>query len=382
MDFTPTEEQRLIQSAVTEFADREVAPIADQIEEEMHFPVELIPRMAEMGLMGMQVPQEYGGAALDSVSYAMAIEALARVSASVAIIVSVHNSLVLYPFLKFGNEEQKRRYIPDMVRGKRLGAYCITEATAGSDVSNESSTGIREGDHYVLNGEKLYITNGDKADVFFVMIRTSPEKGSRSLTAFIIERGTPGFEISPPEKKMGLNASGTVSIRLNECRVPASNVLGGEGMGMRIALSTLDGGRIGVAAQSVGIAQGAFEAALSYAKQREQFGKKISEFQGIQWMLADMATGIEAARLLLYRAASLKDSGADYSKEASMAKLFASETAAMVVDRALQIHGGLGYIRGTPVERFYRDARVTRIYEGTSEIQRLVIARHLLGRSQ
>jgi butyryl-CoA dehydrogenase len=378
MDFNPTEGQRLIASTVREFAEKEVAPIANDIEEEMHFPVELIPKMAELGLMGMQVPEEYGGAGLDTVSYAMAIEELARVSASVAIIVSVHNSLVLYPFLRFGNEEQKRRYIPDMVRGKLLGAYCITEATAGSDVSNESSLGVRKGNHYILNGEKLYITNGEKADVFFVMIRTSPGQGSRSLTAFIIERGTPGFEISKPEKKMGLNASGTVAIKLNNCVVPAENVLGEEGMGMRIALSTLDGGRIGVAAQSVGIAQGAFEAALSYSKQREQFGKKICEFQAIQWMLADMATGIEASRLLLYRAASLRDSGSNYSQAASMAKLFASETAAMVVDKALQIHGGLGYIRGTPVERFYRDARVTRIYEGTSEIQRLVIARNLL----
>jgi len=378
MDFNPTEGQRLIASTVREFAEKEVAPIANDIEEEMHFPVELIPKMAELGLMGMQVPEEYGGAGLDTVSYAMAIEELARVSASVAIIVSVHNSLVLYPFLRFGNEEQKRRYIPDMVRGKLLGAYCITEATAGSDVSNESSLGVRKGNHYILNGEKLYITNGEKADVFFVMIRTFPGQGSRSLTAFIIERGTPGFEISKPEKKMGLNASGTVAIKLNNCVVPAENVLGEEGMGMRIALSTLDGGRIGVAAQSVGIAQGAFEAALSYSKQREQFGKKICEFQAIQWMLADMATGIEASRLLLYRAASLRDSGSNYSQAASMAKLFASETAAMVVDKALQIHGGLGYIRGTPVERFYRDARVTRIYEGTSEIQRLVIARNLL----
>jgi len=378
MEFNPTEGQRLIASTVREFAEKEVAPIANDIEEEMHFPVELIPKMAELGLMGMQVPEEYGGAGLDTVSYAMAIEELARVSASVAIIVSVHNSLVLYPFLRFGNEEQKRRYIPDMVRGKLLGAYCITEATAGSDVSNESSLGVRKGNHYILNGEKLYITNGEKADVFFVMIRTSPGQGSRSLTAFIIERGTPGFEISKPEKKMGLNASGTVAIKLNNCVVPAENVLGEEGMGMRIALSTLDGGRIGVAAQSVGIAQGAFEAALSYSKQREQFGKKICEFQAIQWMLADMATGIEASRLLLYRAASLRDIGSNYSQAASMAKLFASETAAMVVDKALQIHGGLGYIRGTPVERFYRDARVTRIYEGTSEIQRLVIARNLL----
>lgn len=378
MDFNPTEEQMLIASTVREFAEKEVGPIASEIEEEMRFPVELLPRMAAIGLMGMQVPEKYGGGELGSVSYAMAIEELARVSASVAIIVSVHNSLVLHPMLIFGSDAQKTRYIPDMVEGRKLGAYCITEATAGSDVSNESSLGVREGDRYVLNGEKLFITNGDKADVFFVMVRTSPGKGSRSLSAFLIERGTKGFNISEPLKKMGLNASGTVSIKLDNCAVPADSMLGKEGDGMKIALSTLDGGRIGVGAQSLGIAQGAYEAALEYAKQREQFGRKISEFQGIQWMLADMATSIEASRLMLYRAAFLRDQGKDYSLAASMAKLFASETAASVADRAVQIHGGIGYIRGTPVERYYRDARITRIYEGTSEIQRLVISRRLL----
>lgn len=378
MDFNPNEEQKLIASTIREFAEKEIRPIASDIEEEMRFPVELLPRMGEVGLMGMQVPEKYGGGEIGTVSYAMAIEELARVSASVSIIVSVHNSLVLYPMLKFGNDSQKDRYIPDMVRGKKLGAYCITEGTAGSDVSNESSLGVRDGDDYVLNGEKLFITNGDKADVFFVMIRTSPGKGSKSLSAFIIERGTKGFNISEPLKKMGLNASGTVSIKLDDCRVPADNMLGREGEGMKIALSTLDGGRIGVGAQSLGIAQGAFEAALDYSRQREQFGKKISEFQGIQWMLADMATNIEAARVMLYRAAFFRDEGKNYSLAASMAKLFASETAAMVADRAVQIHGGIGYIRGTPVERFYRDARITRIYEGTSEIQRHVISRTLL----
>ncbi len=378
MKFNATEEQKLISSTVREFAEKEVRPIASDIEEEMRFPVELLPRMASLGLMGMQVPEEYGGAGLDSVSYAMSIEELARVSASVAIIVSVHNSLVLYPLLKFGREDQKRKYVPDMVAGKKLGAYCITEATAGSDVSNESSLGVRDGDNYVLNGEKLFITNGDKADVFFVMIRTSPGKGSRGLSAFMIERGTKGFNISAPLKKMGLNASGTVSIHLENCVVPAASMLGNEGDGMKIALSTLDGGRIGVGAQSLGIAQGAFEAALEYSKQREQFGRKISEFQGIQWMLADMAMKVEASRLLLYKAAFLRDEGKDYSLAASMAKLFASETANEVADKAVQIHGGVGYIRGTPVERFYRDARITRLYEGTSEIQRLVISRKLL----
>ncbi len=378
MNFNHTEEQKLIAATVRGFAEKEVGPIASDIEEEMRFPVELLPRMAEIGLMGMQVPEEYGGGNLGTVSYAMAIEELARVSASVAIIVSVHNSLVLYPLLRFGSSEQKEKHVRDMVAGRKLGAYCITEATAGSDVSNESSLGVRDGDSYVLNGEKLFITNGDKADVFFVMIRTAPGKGSRSLSAFVIERGTKGFNISEPLKKMGLNASGTVSIHLDNCIVPAENMLGSEGDGMKIALSTLDGGRIGVGAQSLGIAQGAFEAALGYSKQREQFGKKISEFQGIRWMLADMAMNIEASRLLLYRAAFMRDEGKDYSLAASMAKLFASETANVVADRAVQIHGGIGYIRGTPVERFYRDARITRLYEGTSEIQRLVISRKLL----
>ncbi len=378
MNFDPTEEQRLVASTVREFAEREVAPIASSIEEEMRFPVELLPGMAGIGLMGMQVPEKYGGAGVDTVSYAMAIEELARASASVAIIVSVHNSLVLHPLLTFGSDEQKDMHVPDMVRGRKLGAYCITEATAGSDVANESSLGVRDGDDYVLNGEKLFITNGDKADIFFVMIRTAPGKGSKSLSAFLIERGTEGFQISEPLRKMGLNASGTVSIRLEDCRVPAGSMLGREGDGMKIALSTLDGGRIGVGAQSLGIAQGALDAALDYARQREQFGKKIAEFQGIQWMLADMAMSVEASRVMLYRAAFLRDAGRDYGMAASMAKLLASETANMVADRAVQIHGGLGYIRGTPAERFYRDARITRIYEGTSEIQRHVIARRLL----
>ena len=378
MDFNLTEEQRLIAATVREFAEKEVRPIATDIEEEMRFPVELLPRMAGLGLMGMQMPEKYGGSNLDSVSYAIAIEELARVSASVAIIMSVHNSLVLHPLVTFGTDKQREKYIPDMSAGRKLGAYCITEATAGSDVSNESSLGVRDRDEYVLNGEKLFITNGDKADVFFVMIRTAPGKKSRSLSAFIVERGTQGFNISEPLRKMGLNASGTVSIRLQDCRVPVENMLGSEGDGMKIALSTLDGGRIGVGAQSLGIAQGAFEAALDYSRQREQFGKKISDFQGIQWMHADMAMNVDASRLLLYRAASMRDQGKDYSLAASMAKLFASETANMVADKAVQIHGGIGYIRGTPVERYYRDARITRIYEGTSEIQRLVISRKLL----
>ncbi|MBX8631089.1 MAG: acyl-CoA dehydrogenase family protein [Thermoplasmata archaeon] len=378
MNFELTEGQKLLLSTVREFAEREVLPIASEIEEEMRFPVELIPRLADIGLMGMQVPQELGGSDLDTVSYAIAIEELAKVSASVSIIVSVHNSLVLYPFLKYGNEEQKRKYVTELARGKRLGAYCITEATAGSDVSNEKSTAVRRGDKYILNGEKLYITNGEKADTFFVMARTGKSDRTHSLSAFIVERGFPGFSVSAPEKKMGLNASGTVSVRMSDCEVPAENLLGSEGMGMKIALSTLDAGRIGVAAQSLGIAEGAMEAAISYSKQREQFGKKISDFQAIQWMIADMATRIEASRLLLHKAACLKDSGADFSLMASMAKLYASETANMAADRAVQIHGGLGYIRGTPVERFYRDARVTEIYEGTSEIQRLVISRKML----
>ncbi|MBX8638774.1 MAG: acyl-CoA dehydrogenase family protein [Thermoplasmata archaeon] len=378
MNFELNEEQKLLLSTVRDFAEREVRPIASDIEETMHFPVELIPKMSQIGLMGMQVPQELGGSDLDTVSYALAIEELARISASVSIIVSVHNSLVLHPFLKYGNGGQKMKYVTELAAGRRLGAYCITEATAGSDVSNERSTAVKHGKSYILNGEKLYITNGEKADTFFVMARTGHSDRTHSLSAFIVERDFPGFRVSAPEKKMGLNASGTVSVKMDNCEVPEENLLGTEGMGMKIALSTLDAGRIGVAAQSLGIAQGSLEAAIDYSKQREQFGKRISEFQAIQWMIADMATRIEASRLLLYKAACLKDKGMDFSLLASMAKLYASETANMAADRAVQIHGGLGYIRGTPVERFYRDARVTEIYEGTSEIQRLVISRKML----
>jgi len=379
MDFNLSEEQNLIRATVQRFAEEKVAPVADDIEEKMHFPVELIPEMAEMGLMGMQVPQEYGGGGLDSLSYTLVIEELAKVSASVSIIVSVHNSLVLYPFTRFGTDEQKERYVRPLAAGRKLGAYCITEATAGSDVSNESSSAREEGDFYILNGEKLYITNGEKADIFFIMVRTDAKSRTHGLSAFIVERGTRGLHISEAEKKMGLNASGTVSVRMEDCAVPKENMLGEKGMGMPIALSTLDAGRIGVGAQSLGIAEGAFSAALAYSGKREQFGRKIREFQGIQWMLADMATEIEASRLLLYRAAILKDTGRQFTLEASMAKLFASEMCGRVTDRAVQIFGGAGYIRGTPVERFYRDARITRIYEGTSEIQRVVISRKLVG---
>jgi alkylation response protein AidB-like acyl-CoA dehydrogenase len=378
MNFDLTEEQRLIQSTVRSFAEREVLPIASDIEEEMRFPVELIPRMASIGLMGMQVPEEFGGSNLDTVCYSIAVEELARVSASVAIIVSVHNSLVIYPFFKYGNDFQKKKYVSVLASGRKLGAYCITEAGAGSDVSNEKTTAVKEGNNYILNGEKLYITNGEKADVFFVMARTGDSGRTRNLSVFIVDRQTPGLTVSLPEKKMGLNASGTVSVKFENVKVPAENLLGEEGMGMKIALTTLDAGRIGVAAQSIGIAQGALSAAITYSKQREQFGKKISEFQAIQWMIADMATWVETGRLMLHKAAFLKDQGRDYSLEASMAKLYASEAANRAADRAVQIHGGIGYIRGTPVERFYRDARVTEIYEGTSEIQRLVISRKVL----
>lgn len=378
MNFDLNEEQILIQSTVRNFAENEVLPIASAIEEEMRFPVELIPRMASLGLMGMQVPEEFGGSNLDTVSYSLAVEELARVSASVAIIVSVHNSLVIYPFFRYGTDAQRKKYVSALASGKKLGAYCITEASAGSDVSNERTTATKRGNSYLLNGEKLFITNGEKADIFFVMARTGETGRTKNLSVFIVDRDTTGLAVSTPEKKMGLNASGTVSITFENAEIPAENLLGEEGMGMKIALSTLDAGRIGVAAQSIGIAQGALEAAVSYSKQREQFGRKISEFQAIQWMIADMATWVEAGRLLLHKAAFLKDQGKDYSLQASMAKLYASEAANRVADMAVQIHGGIGYIRGTPVERFYRDARVTEIYEGTSEIQRMVISRKML----
>ncbi|MDR7400651.1 MAG: acyl-CoA dehydrogenase [Armatimonadota bacterium] len=378
MDFRLTDEHRMVQAAVREFATRDVLPRAAELDQTGAFPADLIRRAASLGLMGMTVPEEYGGAGLDAISYVIAQEELARASAGLQTIITVNNSLVCDPLVRFGTEEQKRRYLPRLCSGASLGCYCLTEPAAGSDAMALQTTARRDGDTWVLRGTKVFVTNGVEADVCIVYARTGPEPGGRGLSAFIVEKDAPGIAVGKVEKKLGITCSSTAEIVLDDCRVPADSLLGEVGMGGRIALSTLDGGRLGIAAQAVGIARAALEEATAYAATRRQFGRPIAEFQAIQFALADMATRIEAARLLLYRAAYLRQQGLRHTREASMAKLYASETAMWAAHRAVQIFGGYGYVRDYPVERYFRDAKITEIYEGTSEIQRLVIARHLL----
>jgi len=382
MDLRLNEEHEMIRKMAREFAQKEVAPIAAEIDEKARFPMENVRKMGELGFMGLTVSEEYGGAGADTLAYVIAIEEIARVCASTAVIMSVQNSLVCQGFEHFGDEAQKRTYLTRLASGQALGAFALTEPEAGCDAAAQRTTARRDGDRYILNGTKHFITNGAYADIVLVFAMTDPAAGSRGISAFIVEKGTPGFAAGREENKMGIRGSSTCELIFQDCAVPATQRLGTEGQGYRIALTLLDGGRIGIAAQALGIAEGAFEAALGYAKTRRQFGQPIGNFQAIQWMLADMGTRIEAARLLTYRAALAKDaaqaSGARYSLEAAQAKLFASETAVWVADRAVQIHGGYGYMKEYPVERFYRDAKITEIYEGTSEVQRMVIAGTLL----
>jgi len=378
MDLKFSEEQEMMRKMVRDFAQKEVAPIAAEIDEKGIVPFENIKKMAQLGLLGLTVSEKYDGCGADAVSYVIAIEELAKACASTAIILAVQNSLVCAGIEKFGSEEQKEKYLRPLARGEKLGAFALTEPGAGCDAANQATTAVRDGDYYVLNGSKHFITNGGFADVIITFGMTDKAQRARGITAFIVEKGFKGFAVGKEEHKMGIRGTNTCELVFTDMRVPVANVLGGEGQGFKIALTMLDGGRIGVAAQAVGIAQAAFEAAVKYSKERVQFGKPICEFQAIQWMLADMATRIEAARLLTYSAALKKESGQRFSKEASMAKLFASEMAVWVVDRALQIHGGYGYMKEYPVERCYRDAKITEIYEGTSEVQRMVIARAVL----
>ncbi len=379
MDFQLTDEHRMVQATVREFATKEILPHAAALDHSPTFPTEIIQKAAALGLMGMIIPEQYGGAGLDAISYVLAQEELARASAGVQAIITVNNSLVCDPILRFGTEEQRRRYLPALCSGASLGCYCLTEPAYGSDAMSLQTSARREGDQWILRGTKAFVTSGVEADVCVVYARTGPESGARGLSSFIVEKRFPGIAVGKVEKKLGIRCSSTAEIVLDECRVPASNQLGELGMGGKIALATLDGGRLGIAAQAVGIARAALEEATAYAASRRQFGHPIGEFQAIQWTLADMATRIDAARLLMYRAADLRQRDARYSKEASMAKLFASETAMWVSHKAVQIFGGYGYVQDYPVERYFRDAKITEIYEGTSEIQRLVIARHVLG---
>ena len=378
MDFSLTEAQRVFQATAREVADQVVAPGAEETDASGAFPRETVKRLGELGFMGVAVPEAYGGAGADTLCYAIAMEEVSRACASTSVIMSVNNSLVCDPLLAFGTEAQKQRYLIPLARGEKLGCYCLSEPNAGSDAANQETTARRDGNAYVLTGTKNFISNGAEADVAIVFATLDRSKGHRGIAAFLVERAFPGFTVAKLEKKLGIKGSSTAQIVLDGCRVPAENLLGKEGEGFRVAMATLDGGRIGIAAQAVGIARAAFEAARDYAKGRVQFGRPIASLQAIQFMLADMATEIEAARLLTYRAAVLKDQGRRFTKEASMAKLYASEAAMRITTKAIQVHGGYGYILDYPVQRYFRDAKITEIYEGTSEIQRLVIADRLL----
>jgi len=378
MDFELTDEQQLIRDAVREFAETEVTPIAAELDRDHRFPHELLPKLAEMNLMGMPYPEKEGGAGADYVSYVIAIEEISRACASTGIILSAHTSLATWPISKFGTQAQKDQYLHDMASGRRLGAFALTEPGAGTDAAAGTATATLHADGYALNGSKMFITNAPYAEVYVVFAKTDPERGTRGMSAFIVEKDTPGFAVGEAEHKLGIRGSSTPPIYFTDCRVPKEALLGGEGDGFKIAMQTLDGGRIGVSAQALGIAQAALDASVAYAKERVQFGKPIANLQAIQWMIADMAMEIDAARLLVYRAASCVDNGRPYSTEGAMAKLFASETATRVAGKAIQIHGGYGYTESYPVERNYRDAKITELYEGTSEVQRMVIARSAL----
>lgn len=378
VDLELTEEQRLLQQSVREFAEAEVRPVAKQLDETGRFPREILRKAGELGLTGISVGESHGGAGMDHICYCIALEEIARVCASTSVILSVQNSLYCGALDHFGTEEQKGKFLVPFARGERIGCYALTEPHAGSNAAALKTKAVRQGDTYVVNGTKAWITNGGVADAGIVFVNTEPEKAEKGITALVIEKGTRGFSVGKEEKKLGIHATACTELIFTDCEVPASNRLGEEGEGYKIALATLDSGRIGIASQAIGIAQGAFEAALDYARQRQAFGVLIAEFQAIQFMLADMATEIDAARLLARRAAWKQDSGARFSMEASIAKLFASEMATRVAHKAIQIHGGNGYSSEYPVERAYRDARITEIYEGTSEIQRLVIASWVL----
>jgi butyryl-CoA dehydrogenase len=373
-----TDEQRMIQAVARDFAEKEVRPIAEAIDREARFPRETVRRMGELGLMGVAIPEELGGAGGDAVGYVLALEEVARACAAHGAIMSVNNSLYCDPVAKFGTDEQRQRFLVPFASGQKLGCYSLTEPEAGSDARNQHTLARREGDAYVLDGRKIFVTNGREADAVLVFAQTDRSKAHHGISAFLVEKGTPGFTVVKTEDKLGIRASDTAELLFEGCRVPAAQRLGEEGQGFRIALSALDGGRIGIAAQAVGIAVAAYEAALGYARERTSFGVPIGQHQMVQWMLADMATGIEAARLLTLRAAALKDRGQPHGPEAAMAKLFAAETAMRVATDAVQVHGGYGFIKEYQVERHFRDAKITQIYEGTSQIQKLVIARHLL----
>lgn len=377
MYFKLSEEHEMIRKMVRDFARNEVGPTAEERDEEERFDREIFRKMSKLGLTGIPWPEEYGGIGSDYLAYCIAVEELSRVCASTGVTLSAHTSLAGWPIFKFGSEEQKHKYLKPMAQGEKIGAYGLTESSAGSDAGGMKTTAVKEGDFYVLNGSKIFITNGGEADIYVVFARTNPEEKQKGTSAFIVEKDMEGFSVGKKEKKLGIRSSPTTEIIFENCRVPKENLLGKEGDGFKIAMMTLDGGRNGIAAQAVGIAQGALDAAVVYAKERHQFGKPIIAQQGIAFKLADMATSIEASRLLTYQAAWLEGEGLPYGKESAMSKLYAGDTAMKVTTEAVQVFGGYGYTKDYPVERYMRDAKITQIYEGTQEIQRLVISRYL-----
>jgi butyryl-CoA dehydrogenase len=373
------EEHKMLRDNIRAFAESEIRPRAAEYDRTRQFPLPEVAKCAELGLMGVMVPEEHGGAGMDSLSYVLIIEEISRVDASLGVVLSVNNSLYCHPVVKFGTAEQKKKYLEPFAQGRKIGCYCLTEPDAGSDPGSLRTSARRDGDDWILNGSKVFVTNGCAADAAIVYAKTDPSApSSKGISAFIVEKSSPGYSTGKHETKLGITSSGSVEIVLQDCRVPAANLLGEVDQGFKIALHTLDGGRIGIAAQALGIAQGAFEEALRYSKERKQFGVPISQHQAIQFYLADMATEIDAARLLVYRAAQAKDTQDRYTLEASMAKLYASEVANRVAYKAVQIFGGYGYINEYPVERYFRDARICELYEGTSEIQRMVISGQIL----
>ncbi|MEA3357879.1 MAG: acyl-CoA dehydrogenase family protein [Thermodesulfobacteriota bacterium] len=379
MDTFLSAKNHAVRRSVRKFCEREIMPIAKEIDQEASFPWDVVEKMGRLGYFGIQVPEDLGGAGLDTVDYIIIVEEVSRASAALGLCITVHNSVAVYPLLAFGTDYQKQKWVPPLARGEKIGAFCLTEPNIGSDAAGVEATAVRKNGHYLINANKVFVTNGGVADVCLIFARTDPDAGRKGISVIVAERGLPGFVIGDLEDLCGVRANPVCSIRLYDCQVPLENLLGEEGMGLRIGMAGLDTGRIGIAAQAVGIGQAAFEESVKYSKQRYQFGVPIAKHEAISMMIADIATKLDAARLMVYRAAVLRDQGKAYSQASAMAKLFASEIACEVTDMAVQIHGGYGYSKSYPVERYYRDARVTRIYEGSSEVHRMVIARGVTG---
>ncbi|MCI8646704.1 MAG: acyl-CoA dehydrogenase [Firmicutes bacterium] len=374
MEFTYSREQQMVKKMLKEFAETEIAPISEEIDEKAEYPYETVAKLGELGVMGMPFPQEYGGAGTDYLTYIMAVEEISKVDASHGVIVQTHNALCCWPIFTYGTEEQKKKYLPDLLSGKKLGAFGLTEPNAGTDAAMQQTTAKDMGDHWLLNGSKIFISGGGIADVYVIMAMTDKSKGNKGISSFIVEKGTPGFSRGKKENKMGIRGSIAAELVFEDCKIPKENLLGQEGKGFKTAMSSLDVGRLGIAAQALGIAQGAFDQTVAYMKQRKQFGRSLDKFQALAFEMAEMKTRIDGARFILYNACNTRDRGLNSTVEAAQAKLACSETASYVVDKAVQFHGGYGYIKDYPVERMYRDQKITEIYEGTSEVMKMVIS--------